>query len=84
MQILLSFFFGYFVGAKAGGIQFDEVVESAGAVAESDEMHSRNAFATSRPSLTPPRRTSSIAQAQEYTVRHADVIEKASPTLDVL
>jgi hypothetical protein len=39
MQILLSFFIGYFVGAKAGGTQFDEVVASARAVAESDEFH---------------------------------------------
>jgi hypothetical protein len=40
MQILLSFFIGYFVGAKAGADQFDEVVESARAVAESEEFHS--------------------------------------------
>jgi hypothetical protein len=40
MQILLSFLIGYFVGAKAGASQFDEVVESARAVAESDEFHS--------------------------------------------
>jgi hypothetical protein len=40
MQILLSFLIGYFVGAKAGGDQFDEVVESARAVAQSDEFHS--------------------------------------------
>jgi hypothetical protein len=40
MQILLSFFIGYFVGAKAGEKQFDEVVESARAVAESEEFHS--------------------------------------------
>jgi hypothetical protein len=40
MQILLSFLIGYFVGAKAGGEQFDEVVESARAVAESDELRS--------------------------------------------
>ena len=40
MQILLSFFIGYFVGAKAGEKQFDEVMESARAVAESDEFHS--------------------------------------------
>jgi hypothetical protein len=40
MQILLSFFIGYFVGAKAGASQFDEVVESARAVAESEEFHS--------------------------------------------
>jgi hypothetical protein len=40
MQILLSFLIGYFVGAKAGSEQFDEVVESARAVAESDEFHS--------------------------------------------
>jgi hypothetical protein len=39
MQILLSFFIGYFVGAKAGGNQFDEVVDSARAVAESEEFH---------------------------------------------
>jgi hypothetical protein len=38
MQILLSFFLGYFVGAKAGSTQFDEVVESARAVAESEEF----------------------------------------------
>jgi hypothetical protein len=38
MQILLSFFIGYFVGAKAGSSQFDEVVESARAVAESEEF----------------------------------------------
>ena len=40
MQILLSFLIGYFVGAKAGEKQFDEVVESARAVAESEEFHS--------------------------------------------
>jgi len=40
MQILLSFLIGYFVGAKAGSDQFDEVVASARAVAESDEFHS--------------------------------------------
>jgi len=40
MQILLSFLIGYFVGAKAGSSQFDEVVESARAVAESEEFHS--------------------------------------------
>ena len=40
MQILLSFLIGYFVGAKAGAEQFDEVVASARAVAESDEFHS--------------------------------------------
>lgn len=40
MQILLSFLIGYFVGAKAGADQFDEVVESARAVVESDEFHS--------------------------------------------
>jgi hypothetical protein len=40
MQILLSFLIGYVVGAKAGGDQFDEVIESARAVAESDEFHS--------------------------------------------
>lgn len=40
MQILLSFLIGYFVGAKAGSAQFDEVVESAKAVAESEEFHS--------------------------------------------
>jgi hypothetical protein len=38
MQILLSFFIGYFVGAKAGSNQFDEVVDSARAVAESEEF----------------------------------------------
>jgi hypothetical protein len=38
MQILLSFFIGYFVGAKAGSSQFDEVLESARAVAESEEF----------------------------------------------
>jgi hypothetical protein len=40
MQILLSFLIGYFVGAKAGSDQFDEVVASARAVADSDEFHS--------------------------------------------
>jgi hypothetical protein len=40
MQILFSFLIGYFVGAKAGSSQFDEVVEAARAVAESDEFHS--------------------------------------------
>jgi hypothetical protein len=40
MQILLSFLIGYFVGAKAGADQFDEVVQSARAVAESEEFHS--------------------------------------------
>ena len=40
MQILLSFLIGYFVGAKAGAEQFDEVVASDRAVAESDEFHS--------------------------------------------
>jgi hypothetical protein len=40
MQTLLSFLIGYFVGAKAGSDQFDEVVESARAVAESDEFRS--------------------------------------------
>jgi hypothetical protein len=40
MQILLSFLIGYVVGAKAGGDQFDEVVESAKAVAESEEFRS--------------------------------------------
>jgi hypothetical protein len=40
VQILLSFLIGYFVGAKAGSAQFDEVVESAKAVAESEEFHS--------------------------------------------
>ena len=40
MQILFSFLIGYFVGAKAGSEQFDEVVASARAVAESDEFHS--------------------------------------------
>ena len=39
MQILLSFFIGYFLGAKAGGNQFDEVVASARAVTESEEFH---------------------------------------------
>ena len=34
MQILLSFLIGYFVGAKAGSAQFDEVVESAKAASE--------------------------------------------------
>jgi hypothetical protein len=38
MQILLSFLIGYFVGAKAGEKQFDEVLESARAVAESEEF----------------------------------------------
>jgi hypothetical protein len=40
MQILLSFLIGYFVGAKAGDNQLDEVVEAARAVADSDEFHS--------------------------------------------
>jgi hypothetical protein len=40
MQILLSFLIGYFVGAKAGEAQFDDVVESAKAVVESEEMRS--------------------------------------------
>ena len=40
MQILLSFLIGYVVGAKAGSDQLDEVVESARAVAESDEFRS--------------------------------------------
>jgi hypothetical protein len=39
MQVLLSFLIGYFVGAKAGASQLDEVVESAKAVAESEEFH---------------------------------------------
>jgi hypothetical protein len=39
MQILLSFLIGYFVGAKAGEAQFDDVVESAKAVVESEEIH---------------------------------------------
>jgi hypothetical protein len=39
MQVLLSFLIGYFVGAKAGASQLDEVVESAKAVANSDEFH---------------------------------------------
>jgi hypothetical protein len=40
MQILLSFLIGYVVGAKAGADEFDEVVESARAVAQSDEFRS--------------------------------------------
>ena len=40
MQILLSFLIGYFVGAKAGSSDVDEVLESAKAVAESEEFHS--------------------------------------------
>jgi hypothetical protein len=40
MQILLSFLIGYFVGAKAGAEEFDDVVDSAKAVVESDEFRS--------------------------------------------
>ena len=65
MQILLSFLIGYFVGAKAGAEQFDEVVASARAVAESDEFHSllqslrvprrRHAALAGRPPRRDPR-----------------------------
>jgi hypothetical protein len=40
MQILLSFLIGYVIGAKAGGSQFDDVVDSARGVVESEEFHS--------------------------------------------